>query len=126
MLLYFPFSDRNYQPARGGMLHHYDGMEGFDETSFKESAEKMLEMGYSWDLISDKQIQQLQFVNGKIKAPGGELSNNCFKWRKVFTISYIQEISCTWQSRVLQLFFMMVFLLLVPGLSDIEDQAKTI
>jgi hypothetical protein len=50
VLLYFPFADRNNQPSRGGMLHHYDGMEGFDETPFKKAAEQMLELGYSWDL----------------------------------------------------------------------------
>jgi hypothetical protein len=72
VLLYFPFADRNNQPAPKGLLHHYDGMEGFDKTPFNESAEEMLELGYSWDLISDRQIQLLQFVNGKIKAPGGE------------------------------------------------------
>ena len=72
VLLYFPFADRNYQPARGGMLHHFDGMEGFEGTRFDKSAEHMLEWGYSWDLVSDRQIQLLQTTNGKIKAPGGE------------------------------------------------------
>jgi len=72
VLLYFPFADRNNQPSPRGMLHHFDGMEGFEKTSFDEAAEQMLELGYSWDLISDKQIQLLKFSNGKIKAPGGD------------------------------------------------------
>ena len=72
VLLYFPIADRNNQPSSRGMLHHYDGMEGFEKTSFNKAAEEMLELGYAWDLVSDKQLQQLKFVNGKIKAPGGE------------------------------------------------------
>jgi hypothetical protein len=72
VLLYFPFADRNNQPSARGMLHHYDGMEGFEGTVFNKAAEEMLELGYSWDLISDRQVQQLQFKNGKIKTPGGE------------------------------------------------------
>jgi hypothetical protein len=72
VLLYFPFSDRNSEPATArGLLHHYDGMEGFDNTDFKKLAETLTEKGYAWDLISDKQIQQLTSAGGVLKAPGG-------------------------------------------------------
>jgi len=123
VLLYFPFSDRNYQPARGGMLHHYDGMEGFDETPFKESAEKMLEMGYSWDLISDKQIQLLQFANGKIKAPGGEYQTIVLSGVKYLPLNTLKKLVELAKQGAAIIFHEGVPST-VPGLSDIEDQQK--
>jgi hypothetical protein len=123
VLLYFPFSDRNYQPARGGLLHHYDGMEGFDETPFKESAEKMLEMGYSWDLISDKQIQQLQFVNGKIKAPGGNYQTIVLSGVKYLPLATLQKLVALAKQGAAIIFHESVPKI-VPGFSDIENKQK--
>jgi len=123
VLLYFPFSDRNYQPARGGMLHHYDGMEGFDETPFKECAEKMLEIGYSWDLISDKQIQLLKFENGSIKAPGGNYQTivlSGVKYLPLNTLKKLVELA----KQGAAIIFHDGIPSAVPGLSDIENQQK--
>lgn len=55
VLLYFPFNDKNAEPGRD-MLNHFDGMEGFGKTVFKESAEWLLKQGFAFDLVSDKQI----------------------------------------------------------------------
>lgn len=123
VLLYFPFSDRNYQPARGGMLHHYDGMEGFDGTSFNKSAEGMLEMGYSWDLISDKQIQQLQFVNGKIKALGGNYQTIVLSGVKYLPLATLQKLVALTKAGA-QIIFHDGVPKMVPGLSDIENKQK--
>ncbi|HLG38607.1 MAG TPA: glycosyl hydrolase [Chitinophagaceae bacterium] len=123
VLLYFPFSDRNYLPARGGLLHHYDGMEGFDETPFKESAEKMLEMGYSWDLISDKQIEQLNFVNGKIKAPGGNYQTIVLSGVKYLPLATLQKLIALTKAGA-QIIFHDGAPKVVPGLSDIENKQK--
>jgi hypothetical protein len=65
VLLYFPFNDRNAEPGRD-MLHHFDGMEGFEKTIFKESAEWLLKKGYGFDLISDKQIIEQVKPNGAL------------------------------------------------------------
>src|SRR5688572_14464330 len=92
VLLYFPFADRNNLPARGGLLHHYDGMEGFDETPFKKSAEELIEMGYSWDMISDKQIEQLQFVNGKISSAGGNYQAIILSGVKAIPLNTLQKL----------------------------------
>ncbi len=62
ILLYFPFSDRISEPGNE-MLHHFDGMHGFENTSFKTCAESMLQQGYAFDLVSDKQILQLKAVD---------------------------------------------------------------
>lgn len=55
ILLYFPFSDKISEPGNE-MLHHFDGMKGFEKTIFKTSAEYLLGKGYAFDLISDKQL----------------------------------------------------------------------
>ena len=55
ILLYFPFNDKIAEPGRD-LLHHFDGMLGFDGTVFKSSAEWLLKQGYAFDLVSDKQI----------------------------------------------------------------------
>lgn len=71
VLLYFPFHDRNCQPGRD-MLHHFDGMEGFDKTAFKDAGEDLLAHGYTFDLVSDKQLlslkNSLQSAGGKYQA----------------------------------------------------------
>jgi len=123
VLLYFPFADRNNQPSKGGMLQHFDGMEGFDDTPFKESAEKMLEMGYSWDLISDKQIQQLQFVNGKIKAPGGNYQVIVLSGVKYLPLPTLQKLVSLVQQGA-AVIFNEGAPTLIPGLSDIENKQK--
>lgn len=71
VLLYFPFHDRNSQPGRE-MLHHFDGMEGFHGSKFEEAGEELLEEGYTFDLISDLQLQKTKVVNGKIRTAGGQ------------------------------------------------------
>jgi hypothetical protein len=122
VLLYFPFADRNNQPSRGGMLHHYDGMEGFDETPFKESAEEMIELGYSWDLISDRQIQLLKFSNGKIKAPGGEYQAIVLSGVKYLPLNTLQKLVSLAKEGA-AIIFHDVVPSLVPGL-DIENKQK--
>jgi len=123
VLLYFPFADRNNQPSRGGMLHHYDGMEGFDETPFKKAAEQMLEVGYSWDLVSDKQIQLLKFVNGKIKAPGGDYETIVLSGVKYLPLTTLQKlVSLAKQGATI--IFHEGIPSMVPGLSDIENKQK--
>lgn len=73
VLLYFPFHDRLMEPtARGGMLHHFDGMEGFDGTPFEHAASWMLENGYAFDLFSDKQLGSFQTADGRIQTGGAE------------------------------------------------------
>ena len=69
ILFYFPFNDRNSEQGRD-MLHHYDGMEGFEKTTFKKSGEALLEDGYAFDFISDRQIMQLQSDGAVIKTGG--------------------------------------------------------
>ena len=123
VLLYFPFADRNNQPDQRGMLHHFDGMEGFENTSFNKAAEEMLELGYSWDLISDKQIQLLKFANGKIKAPGGDYETIVLSGVKYLPLATLQKlIALTKQGATI--IFQDGIPSMVPGLSVIENKQR--
>jgi hypothetical protein len=56
VLLYYPVYDRFSTPGKE-MVEHFDGVGAqFENTFFKRSAEAMLEAGYGFDYISDKQI----------------------------------------------------------------------
>jgi len=123
VLLYFPFADRNNQPSRGGMLNHFDGMEGFENTSFNKAAEEMLELGYSWDLISDKQIQLLKFANGKIKAPGGDYETIVLSGVKYLPLPTLQKL-VSLANQGATIIFQDGIPSMVPGLSDIENKQK--
>lgn len=123
VLLYFPFADRNNQPARAGLLHHFDGMEGFEGTSFNKSAEEMLELGYSWDLISDRQIQLLQFAGGKIKAPGGNYQTIVLSGVKYLPLNTLQKL-VSLANQGAAIIFHEGIPKMVPGLSDIENKQK--
>src|SRR6185503_8077609 len=123
VLLYFPFADRNNQPDPRGMLHHFDGMEGFEKTSFNAAAEEMLELGYAWDLVSDKQIQQLKFVNGKIKAPGGEYQTIVLSGVKSLPLNTLQKLIAL-ANEGAAIIFHDGIPASVPGLSDIVNKQK--
>ncbi len=71
VLLYFPIYDRF--AARGQeMIEHFDGVGNqFENTAFRKSAEVMLDSGYTFDFISDKQILNLSYSNEHLVSEGG-------------------------------------------------------
>src|SRR6187401_3044008 len=123
VLLYFPFADRNNQTSARGMLHHFDGMEGFENTSCNKAAEEMLELGYTWDLLSDKQIQLLKFANGKIKAPGGDYETIVLSGVKYLPLPTLQKL-VSLANQGATIIFHDGIPSMVPGLSDIESKQK--
>jgi hypothetical protein len=60
LLLYFPYYDLLAQPGRSPLVHFSGGFEDYQDTPFLECADYMHKNGYSFDLISDRQIKQLQ------------------------------------------------------------------
>jgi hypothetical protein len=72
VLLYYPLSDRLSDPGNQ-LLRHFDGMEReFEGSGFREVAEYMLQKGYAFDYISDRQIQKLDFKDSLIRTgPSG-------------------------------------------------------
>ena len=66
ILLYFPIYDTWSAKGRS-RLPHFGGSQ---ESLTKNVSETLLQNGYTFDYISDKQIQQLTAINGELKAPG--------------------------------------------------------
>lgn len=71
VLIYFPFSDKISSPGGRELLHHFDGMNGFEQTDFYKVSEELLQKGVCFDFISDRQIEKLSNSGSLIKAPGG-------------------------------------------------------
>lgn len=71
ILLYFPIYDRFSEQTPKGLLQHFDGVTPeFNNTDFKTVAQQMLDRGYSFDYISDKQIGNLTVNNKQIQTGG--------------------------------------------------------
>ena len=67
ILLYFPIYDRFAEQTPKGLLQHFDGVTPeFNNTDFKTVAQQMLDRGYAFDYISDKQIGNLNVKNKQI------------------------------------------------------------
>jgi hypothetical protein len=71
ILLYFPIFDR-YSDYNNLMLEHFDAINPrFNGTPFKTGAQTMLEKGFTFDFISDKQIKSALVYDGILKSTGG-------------------------------------------------------
>ncbi|WP_083227968.1 glycosyl hydrolase [Mucilaginibacter sp. PPCGB 2223] len=71
VLLYYPIFDSFMEPGRN-LLKHYDGMHPeFTGSLFEDNAQNLLDRGYSFDYISDKQIQASVLNGNSIKTTGG-------------------------------------------------------
>lgn len=70
VLLYYPVYDRFSTPGKE-MIEHFDGIGAqFENTFFKRAAEEMLEAGYAFDYISDKQINNTKLAGSVIVTEG--------------------------------------------------------
>lgn len=71
VLFYYPIYDV-FAFRDSEMIQHFDGIgKQFDSTAFEEAAEKMLARGYSFDYLSDKQLQNLRVEKNKLKTEDG-------------------------------------------------------
>ena len=71
VLLYFPVYDR-YADRSNGLLEHFDGVPASDSSEFRTDAELMLERGYAFDYISDRQLQEVAFADGSLQTGGAQ------------------------------------------------------
>lgn len=69
ILVYYPFNDRNATPGKE-MLHHFDGMKGFAGTAFDSVSKYLLANGYSFDFVSDKQLQSVNAAGTRLETGG--------------------------------------------------------
>jgi hypothetical protein len=91
ILLYFPFSDHNSEPGRD-LLHHYDGMKGFEQTDFNKVAEDLLQKGYAFDFISDKQLEQVTANGSLLQTPGGNYRTIVLANTKYLPLPTLQKL----------------------------------
>jgi len=69
-LLYYPVYDRFSTPGKE-LIEHFDGIgKQFENTAFERSAKVMMEKGYSFDYISDKQIIATNWINESLQTEG--------------------------------------------------------
>ncbi len=125
ILLYFPIYDRFSEQTPKGLLQHFDGVTPeFNKTDFKTVAQQMLDRGYSFDYISDKQIGNLSVKNQQILS--GETA-----WKTVL-LSENETIPLETFAKILQLAKDGATIVIhnnlpkdVPGLANLaERQAK--
>lgn len=70
ILLYFPVHDLYAEPGRG-LLRHFDGeSEQFEGTTFKTDAEQLVEHGYAFDFISDRQLKNVEAKDRLLQTGG--------------------------------------------------------
>lgn len=70
VLLYFPIHDRYAERGRE-LLRHFDGGgEGFEDTSFNQGAALMQARGYAFDVISDRQLQEVEAADDLLQTGG--------------------------------------------------------
>jgi len=67
ILLYFPFQEF-LRKSTGQRLMHFDGMKNIEATPFAYMADSLQRLGYTFDFISDKQLQQLYCRNGQLQS----------------------------------------------------------
>lgn len=123
VLLYFPFSDKISSPGGREYLHHFDGMNGFDSTDFKLVAEELLHKGVAFDLVSDKQLQQV-VNNGKLlRAPGGNYKTIVLANTKYLPIETLEKLN-TLAKGGAKIIIYKNFPASVPGFGDLTKKQQ--
>lgn len=73
VLLYYPVYDV-FAHRGAEMIEHFDGIgRQFENTPFASAAQLMLDKGYGFDYISDKQVENLKYEKGSIVTEGNSL-----------------------------------------------------
>jgi hypothetical protein len=122
VLLYFPFNDKIAEPGRD-LLHHFDGMAGFERTSFKASAEWLLAQGFAFDLISDKQVTGLKQANGQLIARGGQYKTIILSEPRYVPLQTLQQLLRLAEQGATVIFHKQLPVD-VPGMSNLQQEQQ--
>ncbi|HEX7316372.1 MAG TPA: glycosyl hydrolase [Pyrinomonadaceae bacterium] len=68
VLLYYPVHDMWMEPGKEGRLIHVGG--GHDVGITQGDAQALLDAGYAFDLVSDRQLANVTYANGSLRAGG--------------------------------------------------------
>ncbi|MEP6700472.1 MAG: glycosylhydrolase-like jelly roll fold domain-containing protein, partial [Bacteroidota bacterium] len=107
------------------LLQHFDGMEGFENTVFKSSAEYLLKEGVAFDLISDKQLQQVQSVNNKLLTGGVHYQTILLSDCKYITVETMEKLVNLAKAGATVIFHKN-FPAKVPGYSQLEKKTAAL
>lgn len=125
VLLYYPLADRFADPGNN-LLRHFDGMEKeFEGTPFESVAEQLLDKGFAFDYVSDKQLQQTAYASGQLQTAAGQR----YQTIVVPAVHYIPL--ATWQQLLTlvrqgaSLVFYRNLPADVPGYAALENNRKT-
>jgi len=92
VLVYYPFADAQMEHGRD-LLKHYDAMRPeFNNTRFAEISEWMLEKGYGFDFISDKQLNGVQLNGGKLLTGGASYKTILLPGNKYIPAATLQQL----------------------------------
>ncbi|WP_159518434.1 glycosyl hydrolase [Sunxiuqinia indica] len=117
ILLYFPIYDTWSEKGRSMLPHFGKPVEPLT----KELSEMLLAKGYSFDYISDKQIQKLETENQLIKSPGANYKTILIpacEYMPVATMEKILELAAAGANIVVQEHLPVD----VPGLADLKKR----
>ena len=88
MLIYWPIYDAWSQPGRSRLRH----FGGHTETLTKELSESLLNKGYLFDYISDKQVLKLVAEKGQLKAQGATYKTILVPVSKYIPLSTMEKL----------------------------------
>jgi hypothetical protein len=69
ILLYFPIFDP-FSKTGSNMLVHFNGLRNIDKMPFTQTARRMLDKGYAFDFISDKQLTDVKNADKSLQTGG--------------------------------------------------------
>ena len=120
ILLYFPIYDTWSEKGRS-MLPHFGRSQ---EDLTKELSEMLLAKGYSFDYISDKQIQKLEVDNKLIKAPGANYKTILVPACEYIPLETMQQLLSLADSGA-SIIFQDKLPVDVPGLADLKNRQQS-
>ncbi|MBI1343349.1 MAG: glycoside hydrolase family 2 protein [Terrimonas sp.] len=123
ILLYFPINDRWAEPGKN-LLQHFDGMkDNFENTDFATVASWLLEKGYNFDFISDRQIQQLTVDEKKLQTAGNNYQTILIPAIHTIPLNTMEKLVTLAEQGATVLFYKDLPAD-VPGLSRLEERRK--
>lgn len=119
ILLYFPVYDA-WSQTGNEMLRHFGGD---DEELTKEISEFLLERGYTFDYISDSQIQKLTFEMDQLKTPGANYKTILIPSCRYIPLTTMEKLSELANSGA-TILFQGKLPEGVPGLNDLKKRQQ--
>jgi hypothetical protein len=71
VLLYYPFYESLSVRGKSRLLHFGGAAPPAQGTTFEQAAETLQSAGFTYDFVSDRQVQRLKIANGRVTSAGG-------------------------------------------------------